>query len=232
MIVLDRKKLCLIIFLICLPLVLLLFTNKKSIEVSSTPISNHVIVLDAGHGNPDGGATGDNGSIESEINLDITLKLQSLLEATGATVILTRSDENGIYDSDAKTIRSQKVSDMKNRVKIASESKAEIFISIHMNKLPQKQYSGWQTFYKNNDETSKIIATSIQNSLNTFIEKENNRKVKSISGIYLTKNVEIPLVLVECGFLSNSSENELLQTDSYQERLAWCIYIGLMNYFD
>ena len=121
---------------------------------------------------------------------------------------------------------------MKNRVKIASESKAEIFISIHMNKLPQKQYSGWQTFYKNNDETSKIIATSIQNSLNTFIEKENNRKVKSISGIYLTKNVEIPLVLVECGFLSNSSENELLQTDSYQERLAWCIYIGLMNYFD
>ena len=232
MIVLDRKKLCLIIFLICLPLVLLLFTNKKSIEVSSTPISNHVIVLDAGHGSPDGGATGDNGSIESEINLDITLKLQSLLEATGATVILTRSDENGIYDSDAKTIRSQKVSDMKNRVKIASESKAEVFISIHMNKLPQKQYSGWQTFYKNNDETSKIIATSIQNSLNTFIEKENNRKEKSISGIYLTKNVEIPLVLVECGFLSNSSENELLQTDSYQERLAWCIYIGLMNYFD
>lgn len=232
MIVLDRKKLCLIIFLICLPLVLLLFTNKKSIEVSSTPISNHVIVLDAGHGSPDGGATGDNGSIESEINLDITLKLQSLLEATGATVILTRSDKNGIYDSDAKTIRSQKVSDMKNRVKIASESKAEVFISIHMNKLPQKQYSGWQTFYKNNDETSKIIATSIQNSLNTFIEKENNRKEKSISGIYLTKNVEIPLVLVECGFLSNSSENELLQTDSYQERLAWCIYIGLMNYFD
>ena len=121
---------------------------------------------------------------------------------------------------------------MNNRVKIANESNAEIFISIHMNKLPQKQYSGWQTFYKNTDETSKNIANEIQNSLNSYMGKENNRQIKSISGIYLTKNVEIPLVLVECGFLSNEEEKNLLKNKIYQEKIAWSIYIGLMNYFN
>ena len=159
------------------------------------------------------------------------MKLQKLLEASNCTVILTRSDENGIYETTAETIREQKVSDMKNRVDIANNSNAEIFVSIHMNKLEQSQYSGWQTFYKNNDDTSKEIAENIQTSLNYFIKKENSRTIKSISGIYLTKNVEIPLVIVECGFLSNAEENKLLQTDSYQNELAWSIYIGIMDYF-
>lgn len=119
---------------------------------------------------------------------------------------------------------------MKNRVNIANNSNAEIFVSIHMNKLEQTQYSGWQTFYKNQDEKSRQIAERIQLSLNNFIKKPNSREIKSISGIYLTKNVEIPLVLVECGFLSNTEENNLLQTDSYQNELAWSIYIGLMDY--
>ena len=157
--------------------------------------------------------------------------MQKLLEASNCTVILTRSDENGIYETTAETIREQKVSDMKNRVDIANNSNAEIFVSIHMNKLEQSQYSGWQTFYKNNDDTSKEIAENIQTSLNYFIKKENSRTIKSISGIYLTKNVEIPLVIVECGFLSNAEENKLLQTDSYQNELAWSIYIGIMDYF-
>ena len=120
---------------------------------------------------------------------------------------------------------------MINRVEIANTSNAEIFVSIHMNKLEQTQYSGWQTFYKNQDEDSKKIAENIQISLNNFIKKQNSRTIKSISGIYLTKNVEIPLILVECGFLSNSEENKLLQTDKYQDELAWSIYIGLMDYF-
>ena len=121
---------------------------------------------------------------------------------------------------------------MINRVEIANTSNAEIFVSIHMNKLEQTQYSGWQTFYKNQDEDSKKIAENIQISLNNFIKKQNSRTIKSISGIYLTKNVEIPLVLVECGFLSNAEENKLLQTDSYQDELAWSIYIGLMDYLN
>ena len=134
--------------------------------------------------------------------------------------------------ADSNTIREKKVSDMKNRVEIANTSNAEMFVSIHMNKLEQTQYSGWQTFYKNQDEDSKKIAENIQISLNNFLKKQNSRTIKSISGIYLTKNVEIPLVLVECGFLSNAEENKLLQTDSYQDELAWSIYIGLMDYLN
>ena len=232
MFIFNRKKIIFISSAIILSIFFSCTNTKNSSElVSSTPVSNHIVILDAGHGNPDGGAVGQDGSIESNLNLEIVLKLQKLLDASNCTVILTRSDEDGIYETTAETIREQKVSDMKNRVDIANNSNAEIFVSIHMNKIEQSQYSGWQTFYKNNDDTSKEIAENIQTSLNYFIKKENSRTIKSISGIYLTKNVEIPLVIVECGFLSNAEENKLLQTDSYQNELAWSIYIGIMDYF-
>ena len=166
------------------------------------------------------------------LNLDIVLKLQNLLESSNCNVILTRSDENGIYETDSNTIREKKISDMKNRVEIANNSNAELFLSIHMNKLEQSQYSGYQTFFKNKDDISKTIAGNIQASLNNFLKKEKSREIKSISGIYLTKKVEIPLVIVECGFLSNAEENKLLQTEKYQDELAWSIYIGIMDYFN
>lgn len=227
------KKRNVIVILIIFALLFSFFMYRaKTIQVSSIPISNHVIILDAGHGNPDGGAIADDGTIESNLNLEVVLKLQSYLESSGATVLLTRSDENGIYDTDSKSIRSQKVSDMKNRVKIANSSDAEVFVSIHMNKLPQKKYSGWQTFYKNNDTTSKKIANLIQSNLNIYMGKENNREIKSISEIYLTKNVDIPFVLIECGFLSNDEELKLLKDKTYQEKLAFSIYSGLMDYFN
>lgn len=234
MIVFNRKRIIFISLLIVLSITCFTIKNNNylSVQVSSTPVSNHTIVLDAGHGLPDGGAVGIDGVYESKINLEIVLKLQKLLEASNCTVILTRSDENGIYEESADTIREQKVSDMKNRVDIGNNSNAEIFVSIHMNKIDQNKYSGWQTFYKNTDEESKTLALKIQQNLNYFISKENNREIKSITGIYLTKNVEIPLALVECGFLSNPEENSLLQTDKYQEELAWSIYIGIMDYFN
>ena len=233
MITLNKKRIIFINLGIIFSIFLYTLTssNLTSTSTSSIPVSNHVVILDAGHGSPDGGASGADGSIESELNLNVVLKLQKLLETSNCTVILTRSDENGIYESTADTIRKQKVSDMKNRVEIANNSNAEIFVSIHMNKLPQTQYSGWQTFYKNSDETSKLLAENIQSSLNQFIKKENSRTIKSISKIYLTEHVEIPLALVECGFLSNPEENALLQTDTYQNKVAWGIYIGIMDYF-
>ena len=142
------------------------FTLKdETILTSSIPSANHVVIIDAGHGYPDGGATSKDGTIESEINLKVAQKLQNLLEASNCTVILTRSDENGIYESNADSIREKKISDMKNRAEIANNSNAEIFVSIHMNKLPQTQYSGWQSFYKNTDEKSKKLANCIQNNL-------------------------------------------------------------------
>lgn len=166
MIILNKKRLIFINLSIVLSIFFysFSFSNFKKTElVSSTPVSNHTIILDAGHGFPDGGATGNDGSVESEINLSLVLKLQNLLESANCTVILTRSNENGIYETSSDTIRSQKISDMKNRVKIANNSNADMFISIHMNKLEQSQYSGWQTFYKNKDEKSKEIARKYSN---------------------------------------------------------------------
>ena len=205
--------------------------KEESIETVALPVSNKVIVLDAGHGNPDGGAVSTNGISEAEINLKIALKLQNLLEQSGATVILTRSDENGIYDADKTKLKNQKVSDIKNRVKIGNSSSADIFVFIHLNKIPQSQYSGWQTFFKSGSEQGEKLATSIQENLNKTIEKENNRVPMKLDNVYIVKNVEIPLTIVECGFLSNEEEERKLQEDDYQDKLAWGIYNGIINYF-
>ena len=177
------------------------------------------------------GAESSNGVTEAQINLEIALKLQKLLEQSGSTVILTRSDENEIYDAGSDTIREKKVSDMKNRVEIGNESSADIFVSIHLNKIDQSQYDGWQTFYKTNNEESKRLATTIQNNLNEVMQKENSRTPAQLNTVYLIKYVEIPITIVECGFLSNPEEESLLQTDEYQDKLAWGIYNGIADYF-
>lgn len=171
------------------------------------------------------------GTTEAETNLKIVLKLQSLLEQSGATVILTRSDENAIYDLDKNTLREKKVSDIHNRVKIGNESSADIFVSVHLNKIPQSQYYGWQCFYKQNDEQSMNLAKTIQENLNDAIQKENKRVAMKLDTVYIMKHVEIPISIVECGFLSNPEEEKQLLDDSYQDKLAWGIYNGIMDYF-
>ena len=184
-----------------------------------------------GTGIPDEGAQSSNGTTEAQTNLKITLKVQNLLEQSGCTVILTRSDENAIYDIDSKTLKQKKISDIHNRVKIGNESSADIFVSIHLNKIPQSQYDGWQTFYKSGNEQGKKLSESIQVSLNESIEKENKRVAKTIDNVYIVKHVEIPTTIVECGFLSNPEEEKKLLEDDYQNRLAWGIYNGIINYF-
>ena len=203
----------------------------STVQVSSTPVSGKVVVLDAGHGVPDEGAESSTGTTEAETNLKIALKVQNLLEQSGATVILTRSDENAIYDLDSQTLRERKISDIHNRVKIGNESSADIFVSIHLNKIPQQQYWGWQCFYKSGNEASTKLAKLLQQNLNEAIQKENNRVAMKIDNIYIVKHVEIPLSIVECGFLSNPEEEQLLLTDEYQDKLAWGIYNGIIDYF-
>jgi len=171
------------------------------------------------------------GTTEAETNLKIALKVQNLLEQSGATVILTRSDENSIYDLDSKTLRQKKISDIRNRVKIGNESSADIFVSIHLNKIPQEQYWGWQCFYKKGDEKSIKLAKSLQENLNEAIQKGNNRVAMKLDTAYIMKHVEIPISIVECGFLSNKEEEKLLLQDDYQNRLAWGIYNGIIDYF-
>jgi len=236
MIIINKKRVytifvCLLISVVCFEFQSTGISDIKTVETVALPVNEKTIIIDAGHGSPDEGASTKDNVTEAEINLKIALKLQKLLEEAGSKVILTRSDEKGIYDVNAKTIREKKVSDLKNRVKIGNESGADVLVSIHLNKIPQEQYWGWQTFFKEGNENSKKLAENIQEGLNSSIQKENKRVPLKINNIYLMDHVEIPTSIVECGFLSNEEEKNLLQTNEYQDKLAWGIYVGIMNYF-
>ena len=233
MIVLNKKRIAIVVMSVFVSIFAFIFVTDKQemIPTVSLPVSGKTIVIDAGHGKPDEGAESSKGTTEAETNLKIALKLQNLLEQSGSSVILTRSDENAIYDIDAKTLKQKKISDIRNRVKIGNESSADIFVSIHLNKIPQQQYDGWQTFYKDGNEQGKKLAEKIQNNLNDAIQKENKRVAKTIDNVYIIKHVEIPTTIVECGFLSNPEEEKLLLEDEYQNKLAWGIYNGIIDYF-
>lgn len=237
MLLINKKRIIFLTLAIFLPIGMFMFqtaTNintSKTVATMATPVSSKTIIVDAGHGGEDGGAVSDNGVSEAEINLKIGLKLQQLLEQSGSNVVLTRSDNNAIYDVDKKTLREKKNSDIRNRVKIGNNSSADIFVSIHLNKIPENQYYGWQTFFKDGNEDGKRLATCIQNNLNETMQKENKRTPLKINNVYIIKHVEIPTVIVECGFLSNSEEEKQLQQEEYQTKLAWGIYNGIMEYF-
>lgn len=233
MLVISKRRISFIILMLMVSVISFSIISKEenTIQTVSLPVSDKTIVLDAGHGSPDEGAESASGVTEASLNLKITKKLQALLEQSGSTVILTRSDENGIYDLNSNSIREKKVSDIKNRVKIGNESSADAFISIHLNKIPQSQYYGWQAFFKQNNEKSTQLAKSIQEELNSSIQRENKREAIKITGKYIIEHVEIPITIIECGFLSNPEEAKLLEQDEYQNRLAWGIYNGIMDYF-
>ena len=235
MIILNRKRISLMLLVVIIGIFTFEYqlakTEREAMKVTATPASSKIVVIDAGHGTPDEGAESKEGTTEAQINLKIALKVQNLLEQSGCTVILTRSDDNGIYDLDKNTLREKKVSDIKNRVKIGNESSADIFVSIHLNKIPESQYYGWQCFYKNNDDKSKQLANNLQSSLSESIDKINDRVPLPIKNIYIIEHVEIPISIVECGFLSNPEEEQQLQTEKYQEEIAWGIYNGIISYF-
>ena len=207
-------------------------SSNNLVETTSTPVSGKTIVIDAGHGVPDEGAQSSTGTTEAETNLKIALKVQNLLEQSGCTVILTRSDENAIYDLDKTTLRERKISDIRNRVKIGNNASADLFVSIHLNKIPQQQYWGWQCFYNSKNEKSVNLAKKIQANLNESIQKDNKRVAMKLDTVYIMKHVEIPISIVECGFLSNPEEEQQLLDDEYQNKLAWGIFNGIIEYFN
>lgn len=210
----------------------ILKTAVLSDKETFLPSEGRTIIIDAGHGSPDGGAVGGTGILEKDLNLSVSLALQNFFESNGTNVILTRSDDNGIYDVDG-TIKNKKISDIKNREEIINESDADLFISIHMNKFPQNQYSGPQVFYSKNHEKSELLAECIQKSMIAALNPENKREIKAADdGIYLLQHANIPAVLVECGFLSNSQEEQKLIDEKYQKQLAWSMYCGIIEYFN
>ncbi len=193
--------------------------SPQKVEVLANVKSN-IIVVDAGHGAPDGGASA-NGITESDLNLVIAKKLESALIDNGFDVIMTREDADNIADADdQRSITEMKRSDLNNRVEIINESGADLCISIHLNKYDSPKYWGWQTFFNENSEEGKRLADNIQKSIGEFVNRENSRQALKISGIKIVDKTNIPVVIVECGFISNKEEAILLQNDEYQDKLV------------
>ena len=218
----------------CFLCIFIFEVNKNSKDVMSyMPITNKVILLDAGHGGIDPGATNEDKSIlEKDINLQITLKLRELLESSGCLVLLTREEDTSLYEEEAgKTTRQKYNENLKNRRKMIEESGVDAFVSIHLNKFEQSKYYGAQTFYPEGQNDSKVLSQFIQDELKRVVDKTNQRKIKPSKDIYLLKENKIPSVLIECGFLSNEKESKLLNDEKYQEKVAWAIYAGIQKYF-
>lgn len=206
-----------------------------TVTVTTLPLKEpaYIVVIDAGHGEPDGGAISKNGVKESELNLAIAQKLETSLKEEGYDVIMTRTDERNIADETMQdTIRKMKVSDINNRVKLVNGSGADVCVSIHMNKFASEKYYGWQTFYNKMSEYNKILAEEIQKGISENIDIENDRVPLAIQNVKLTDKSEIPTTIIECGFLSNSAELERLQTEEYREKLVGGIVNGINSYYE
>jgi len=191
-------------------------------EAYAMPLSRKVIVVDAGHGGWDPGMV--SGKVdEKDINLSIAKKLQVFLEQGGATVIITRLD-----DSD---LSKNKSGDMYVRRTIANAGHADIFVSIHQNSYNNAGVKGAQVFYFNQSDNSLKLATCVQSRIKEFVDPGNKFKAKANSNYYVLKQTEMPAVLVECGFLTNYNERQKLTTEAYQDKMAWGIYLGIVDYF-
>ena len=193
--------------------------------------NNKVIVIDPGHGGIDGGAKSENGVIEKDINLSISLKTKAALESKGYKVIMTRSEDVGLY-TEGKKVREKKIEDLGNRVKIKKENKCDAFISIHQNMFPQKNCKGAQVWSANNEPSQKL-GKIIQQKFKEEVDQHNKREAKVAKKEYkiLNDGYEGASVIVECGFLSNPEECELLGKEDYQNKIANTLANAIDEYF-
>ena len=182
-----------------------------------------------GHGGNDPGKVGVDKSLEKDINLAITLKLKEYLEQSDVKVILTREDDRGLY---TEKDHSKKAADMKKGCQIIEAAKPEIVVSIHQNSYHEESVSGGQVFYYKGSEKGKRLAELIQERFDYVLGKGNRRQVKANDNYYLLLHVKCPIVIVECGFLSNWEEAKMLNSPEYQDRLAWTIHMGIMEYLN
>jgi N-acetylmuramoyl-L-alanine amidase len=225
-----RKKfeIFLVLFLFCASF----FLARKgaaltaSQQIQTAPVC---IVLDAGHGANDPGKVGVNGALEKDINLAITLKLAAMLENKGYEVVLTRDSDEILASADAVN---QKREDMVGRVKVIEDAAPVFAISIHQNSFSNSAVYGPQVFYYSESQQGKAIAAALQENLDNILKPESPRMTKANSEYYLLKKTPTPTVIVECGFLSNEQEAELLVDELYQAKVARAIYFGVCQYLE
>lgn len=202
------------------------YTGNMKAQVKEKKIC---VVIDAGHGGDDPGKVGINGLKEKNINLTIAKRLKALLEAQDIEVIMTRETEAGLYDSSASN---KKVQDMKRRIALIEKAQPIVTVSIHQNSYQEEYVHGAQVFYYKDSTAGKELAEILQDCLIQMVDPENTRVTKSNDSYYLLKKTDTPIVIVECGFLSNYKEAEKLGTESYQEKIAWAVHMGILRYLN
>ena len=213
-------------------------TQKEIVQTQKT------IVIDPGHGGGDPGKVGVDGSLEKDINLaisqylkkelqdvnlEIALKLKKYLEQQDIHVVMTRQEDKGLYE---ETDTNKKVKDMKQRLSIMEQSKPALVVSVHQNSYPEESISGVQVFYYRDSLEGKKAAQLMQEQMIETLQPVKKREAKENSTYYILKKTTVPTIIVECGFLSNSTEAGLLVTPEYQEKVAWAIHMGIMRYLN
>lgn len=210
----------------CVIMSLFLFSN---VAFANT---NKVILIDPGHGGVDGGAVAKNGILEKDINLQMGLILKQKLENDGYKVFMTRETDTGLY-TEGKTIKEKKREDLANRVKMKRSTGAEVFISIHQNMFPESKYSGTQVWYSPNSKDSRELANTIQKAAKEKLGQKTKREAKDANTQFrvLRSSPNAAAVIVECGFLSNPEECEMLISKDYQEKFAQIIKESVDEYY-
>lgn len=201
------------------------FSAVRAMALENAPVT---VVIDAGHGGEDGGAVGINQSRESELNLQISLRVRDLLALAGVQTQTVRETDTAVYSGDCGTIAEKKVSDLKNRVALVKKTDNALLLSIHQNFFEQEKYSGAQVFYAD-DAQSRALAQAVQQSLRT-VDPANRRECKPSQGVYLMEHIDCTGILVECGFLSNTREAALLCNEAYQKKLTAAICGAVVTY--
>lgn len=230
------KKYFNVLFLIMIALSIYMLREPSINVMKDTPtklkestIKKLTVVVDPGHGGFDPGKVGLNNSLEKDINLSISLKLKTILEQNDINVIMTREDDRGLYsESDS----SKKAGDLRKRVEIINSNDAVVAVSIHQNSFSQESIKGAQVFYYTSSEEGKEFAEIMQEQLKKTLKDGNKRVAKANNNYYLLKKSNCPIVIVECGFLSNYTETALLLDEAYQEKLAWSIHLGILSYIN
>ena len=211
-------------------LISVFFLSKEAAVVSNeTAEKEKVIVIDAGHGGADPGMIGIGGLEEKGINLAVSMKLKEALENQGFTVIMTRQEDKGLYEEGT---RNKKVQDMQNRIKIMEKAKPILAVSIHQNSYTEESVKGPQVFYYETSAEGQKLAVNIQNALNMELSTERPRKEKGNTSYFLLKKSPCVLNIVECGFLTNKKEAELLQTEEYQQKIVEAVVKGIVQYIE
>ncbi len=187
------------------------------------------VVIDAGHGGNDPGKIGVDDSLEKDLNLIVAKKVQKLLEQQDVKVVMTRETDAGLYEEQTSN---KKVQDMKNRCTLINDTQPDCVVSIHQNSYHEEYVTGAQVFYYGTSQEGQRLAETLQKKLVAYVDPENHRQAKANESYYLLKKTEVPIVIVECGFLSNWEEAKKLQEDNYQNQIAWAVSMGILSYLE